>query len=240
MLLYVIRHGEPDYKKDCLTETGRRQAAALVPRLTAANITDIFTSPLGRAQETAAPTAAALGLTPTVLPWTRELNDEERYVPYPDGIWRSFSIMPNHRFREGTSERLSYDEALREPLLAKSGMQAAQERTEREAQAWLASFGYRYEPEKGVYRIETPNDRRVALFCHTGFGRLFLSVLLRIPLNIMLCSMGYTYTGITVLEFRNFEEGYTAPRCLCYSDLSHLFAAHESLAYDTYRSGLEI
>ena len=28
MRIIFVRHGEPDYKRDCLTETGKAQAAA--------------------------------------------------------------------------------------------------------------------------------------------------------------------------------------------------------------------
>ena len=35
MRLIMVRHGEPDYEKDCLTETGRQQAAAAAERLAA-------------------------------------------------------------------------------------------------------------------------------------------------------------------------------------------------------------
>ena len=34
----------------------------------------------------------------------------------------------------------------------------------------------------------------------------------------------YNHTGVTVLEFENNENGLTAPRCLCFSDVSHLYA----------------
>ena len=33
MLLYIIRHGDPIYNPDCLTDLGHEQAKALVPRL---------------------------------------------------------------------------------------------------------------------------------------------------------------------------------------------------------------
>ena len=33
MLLYIIRHGEPDYAADSLTETGRKQAELVALRL---------------------------------------------------------------------------------------------------------------------------------------------------------------------------------------------------------------
>ena len=54
MRLLFVRHGDPDYKNDCLNEIGRREAralAALGPRI---DWGTSFVSPLGRAQETAA------------------------------------------------------------------------------------------------------------------------------------------------------------------------------------------
>ena len=33
MRIIFVRHGEPDYARDCLTEAGRRQAAAAAERL---------------------------------------------------------------------------------------------------------------------------------------------------------------------------------------------------------------
>lgn len=58
MRFLFIRHGEPDYVNDCLTATGRLQAAAAAKRLAGEGICEIYASPLGRAQETAGYTAA--------------------------------------------------------------------------------------------------------------------------------------------------------------------------------------
>ena len=33
MRIIFVRHGEPDYARDCLTDAGRRQAAAAAERL---------------------------------------------------------------------------------------------------------------------------------------------------------------------------------------------------------------
>ena len=52
MFLYIVRHGHPVYgPKEQLTETGRKQARALVPRMVRAGITRIYSSPLRRAIE---------------------------------------------------------------------------------------------------------------------------------------------------------------------------------------------
>ena len=66
MLLYIIRHGDPDYSTDTLTERGWQQAEAVGKRIAAAKIDRIFTSPMGRARQTAEPACRLLGLEPTV------------------------------------------------------------------------------------------------------------------------------------------------------------------------------
>jgi probable phosphomutase (TIGR03848 family) len=72
-LLLLIRHGENDYTKTHklagrlpkvhLNEQGQKQAQALADALTGVPIKAIYSSPLERAMETAAPIAKAVGLT---------------------------------------------------------------------------------------------------------------------------------------------------------------------------------
>lgn len=52
MKILIIRHGEPDYSIDSLTEKGWREAELLSRRLAPFNIRDFYVSPLGRAQDT--------------------------------------------------------------------------------------------------------------------------------------------------------------------------------------------
>ena len=54
MRLLFVRHGDPDYKNDCLNEIGRREARALAALGPQIGWGTCFVSPLGRAQETAA------------------------------------------------------------------------------------------------------------------------------------------------------------------------------------------
>jgi len=84
MVILLIRHGENEYTRKgklagwttgvSLNETGRKQAQALAERLKAVPLAAIYTSPLERAQETAAPVAAARGLTPIVRPGLGEVG----------------------------------------------------------------------------------------------------------------------------------------------------------------------
>lgn len=76
-LLLLIRHGENDYTKKGklagwtpgvgLNAAGRQQAQALAARLQAAPLKAIYSSPLERARETAAPLAEAKQLPVTIL-----------------------------------------------------------------------------------------------------------------------------------------------------------------------------
>lgn len=72
MRLIFIRHGDPDYEKDSLTERGRREVSHLTERVTKWNVKDFYTSPLGRAQETIAPSLKKLGREQETLPWLQE------------------------------------------------------------------------------------------------------------------------------------------------------------------------
>ena len=69
MRLIFVRHGEPDYTNDCLTENGRLQAKCTAARLESEPIRAIFSSPMGRAMETASFTAEKKGLPVTPLPF---------------------------------------------------------------------------------------------------------------------------------------------------------------------------
>ena len=69
MPLYIIRHGDPHYPTDSLTERGVLQAEAVGKRLAAAGIDKVFSSPMGRAKQTAEPTCRLLGLECNIEPW---------------------------------------------------------------------------------------------------------------------------------------------------------------------------
>ncbi|MBQ7983222.1 MAG: histidine phosphatase family protein [Clostridia bacterium] len=72
MLLYVIRHGDPDYANDTLTPLGQRQAEAVARRLSVNGIDRIYSSPLGRAIATAKPTSEVLRVPIEIEDWCSE------------------------------------------------------------------------------------------------------------------------------------------------------------------------
>ena len=82
--IYFVRHGDAlpdqdevvlgDYDAQALSDLGRRQAQALATRMALYKPTAIYSSPVGRAVQTARPTAEALGLEITLDADLREVE----------------------------------------------------------------------------------------------------------------------------------------------------------------------
>ena len=72
MLLFFIRHGDPIYNPDSLTDLGKKQAEALVKRMAECKPDKIYASSSNRAIMTAEPTAKFLGKEPEFLDWGNE------------------------------------------------------------------------------------------------------------------------------------------------------------------------
>ena len=74
MKLLIVRHGDPDYSIDSLTETGWIEAELLSDRLCKLDVKAFYCSPKGRAQDTAKATLEKLGRQAEILPWLREFD----------------------------------------------------------------------------------------------------------------------------------------------------------------------
>ncbi len=224
MLLYVIRHADPIYNPDCLTEKGKRQAEALARRLSVNGLDKIYSSPMIRAQQTAQPTCELLGLKPEILDFVSEEIAWNNFT-FPDpeiggNLNWCFGIQTT---RYKTPEMLAmgdnwYDA---EPFCLTNIKQAYQE-LQQKSNEFMASHGYVREGMN--YRIERPNDDRIAVFCHQAIGTTWLAHLLAVPPVIFWSTFDVNHSGITIIEFKNNKDGYTAPKCLAVSDTSHLYA----------------
>jgi probable phosphoglycerate mutase len=231
MILYIIRHGDPDYTTDSLTEKGRLQAELVGKRLFDVGIDRVFSSPLGRARQTAEPLCRMAGLECNIEEWTREVGTNMMMTTVPDGTPKSLSGLQNTYFLENGGAELAIADSFECPPVKEGRMKEACAVIERGGDEFLERLGYK--KENGVYRILRENNERVALFCHGTMGRAWIASLLHIPFHIMWASFKYTHTGVTAIEFKNNENGLTAPKCFFYSDMSHLYAAGaENMTYN--------
>ena len=82
MKILIVRHGDPNYQIDGLTEKGKIEAELVSKKLIKEDIKAIYSSPLGRARLTAAPTVEKTGITEEIQPWLREFTVAKIKVPY--------------------------------------------------------------------------------------------------------------------------------------------------------------
>ena len=74
MKILIIRHADPDYENDSITEKGKKEAELLSQRIAPMNISEYYVSPLGRARETAGYTLKKCGKTAVTLDWLHEFD----------------------------------------------------------------------------------------------------------------------------------------------------------------------
>lgn len=232
MLLYIIRHGDPIYDPDSLTEKGKQQAQALARRLSTHGLDEIYTSPLKRARQTAQPTCDLLHIEPKVEEWTSEnLAWKDLAGPIgPNGsrTWAFYAQNTRYKTPEILAMGDRWYEA--EPFCLADNPKEGYERIQRASDEFTLRLGY--QREGMVYRAVQPNEKRVAVFCHAGFGLTWLSHLLAIPPALFWATFDISHSGVTILNFQNHPDGMTAPQCLTLSDLSHIYADRLPLQYN--------
>lgn len=231
MLLYIVRHGIPDYATDSLTPAGQAQAQAVARRLCLHGIDAIYSSPKGRARQTAQPTAEALGLPVQIEPFMSEDEAWNRFhCVRADGrggwaFWQREKILSTE---DAYTDPRPFSRGLyQDDENAAAGFRALGEASD----AFLARLGYTRTGEGNAYRVTDGNDRRIAAFCHQGFGLHWLAYLLHFPVSLFTASFDISHTGITVLRFQDEGNGQCYPMCLCLSDLSHIYGDGLPLRY---------
>jgi probable phosphoglycerate mutase len=223
MKLLVIRHGSPDYEKDCLTERGREEAALLAKRLLSEKIDAVYTSPMGRARETSAVYTEQSGHSAEVCDWLHEfdvsINDltlGEKVVTWDmrPKIWTKSELL---------FDRLRYGEA---PEAAGTDMFPRAEAVRTGLDQLLARHGLIR--EGGAFRKQGDTDRTLALFCHFGAGCVVIAQLLGISPMLTLQGFSAEPTAVATLCTDDRFEDVVNFRLHGYGDISHLGAVSGS------------
>lgn len=230
MLLYIIRHGDPCYDPDSLTPLGHRQAEAVGRRLAQQGLDRIYCSPMIRAQQTAQPACELLRLQPEIEDWTSEsLAWRDLSFQLEDGR-RTWVFHVQSNLYNNEESRALGNEWYKYSHFSKIDGQKAYQRIIDGSDEFLSRQGY--VRDGLVYRSVRPNNDRIAVFCHQGFGCTWLSHLLQIPPQMFWSSFDITHCGLTIIEFANNPDGICMPQCLCMSDMSHIYAEHLPMVYN--------
>lgn len=250
MRIIFVRHGEPDYSNDSLTEKGKREAKILSERVKNWNIKDIYVSPLGRAIETAEPSLKALGREAITLPWLREFSYQvinpihgKNSVPWdfiPSQLYsddRMFSEcewidIPPMSVNPQIKENYPIVMAGIDEIVEKYGYK-------RHGKYYLRMDGRERFIESTVRDQKYPTvdslpeddgEPTIVMFCHLGVICLMMSRLLNVPFETMTHSFFLPTTSVTILNTEERWGNEVSFRAQIVGDVSHLLNVGEPIS----------
>lgn len=214
MKFLIIRHGDPNYEIDSLTEKGKVEAALLGKKLDKIQLDDVYVSPLGRAKLTAEIALKNKNVVKNEREWLREFCY----------LW---DIMPSEY--EKNKELYEGKNWLKETPFADAEVSARYEALRKGLDEILFKHGYK--KNGALYEVFAPSYDTVALFCHYGAECVILSYLLNVSPYIFFQSFCALPTSVTTLVTEEREEGKAIFRLLSFGDLSHLYAGNEEPSF---------
>ena len=241
MRILLIRHAEPAYENDSLTEKGRREAQLLGEYLKNTEIDHFYTSPMGRARETMEYVLRAKGLKEyKVLDWVHEFenvvdkdNDEliHAYAEvnmgddgriYPRVAWDMYPGAVTPEYLDASGWRNT-------AVAGHSEIVPQYDYVTEQFDKVLAEHGY---VRNGmVYNCEQGNHETIAIFCHFGVESVLLSHLLNVsPFTLWQGTCALT-SSLTELVTEERQKGIASFRCLRLGSLAHLDMGNEKPSF---------
>lgn len=218
MKLLFIRHGDPDYEHDTITERGKIEVQYLAQRISQMEIDHFYVSPLGRAQDTIRPTLERMHRTAETLPWLREFD-----APIPDVNTGESRIpwdqLPGYWTRE--AKYYDKDQCFHTYPMLKGQVEHEMLRVTSEFDALLESHGYKR--KENFYEPIAPNEETIAFYCHFGVTCVLLGHLLGISPMVLWHTFCAAPTSVTSLITEERREGIALFRLNAFGDTSHLY-----------------
>lgn len=226
MRIVLIRHGDPNYEKDCLTELGHKQAAVAAQRLLKEGIDEIYSSPLGRARQTAGYFSELSGLPVHILDFIQEIRfgTEEDLYNNKWNPWLGVQAL----VREGKD--LQSPDWREYPVFKDNLATVDADKIGEETDKWLAGLGYvreglYYRNIKSADTAKSAGDKEktLAIFCHGGASAAFFARVLNQTFPYM-CGilLSFPHTTISVLRFDETQDALTLPVIELLNDARHL------------------
>ena len=223
MRILLVRHAEPDYVHDSLTEKGKREAALLGKRLSQIEASAYYVSPLGRARETASYTLRLVGKTATTLPWLAEFRGYaiesqtgKKRIPwdYHTEEWYDHKKL---------TDRDCWTE---DPLICGGNVDQIWDETKKGMDSLLRAYGY--ERRGGIYLCENNKDDTIVFFCHYAIETAILAYLINLPPMPLWQGFLALPSAVTTVVTQERKKGEIEFRCVCLGDISHLLQAKET------------
>ena len=244
MRILFIRHGDPDYVNDTLTEKGHREAECLAETVEDLKLGTCYVSPLGRARHTAEYCLKKTGKEAEVLEFLREFpakldinNSVELQQAYPDAYQRMdgdkyrprivWDVLPG--YIASHPEYLDRNGWRNSEVARHSDIVEVYDRVTREFDKFLAEHGY--VRVNGVYRVERESTETVTFFCHYGITCVLLAHLWNVSPFALWNGIVMVPTAVTELFTEEREQGVASFRARRIGDMSHLYMGKEEPSF---------
>lgn len=226
MKLVFIRHCEPDYEKDSLTEKGFREAALLAPRIKKMNADYFYVSPQGRAKATAKPAMELIGAQAIECDWLHEFRGRCVRPHDPD-----LAVCWDWRPEDMENEPLLFDcdRWFEIDALKGTNVKEQYDYVISSFDALLAEHGYVRDGRK--YKVVKESHDTLVFFCHYALTCVFLSHLLNVSPYLLWTGTAMQASSVTMLASEERVQGKAYFRMLQYGDISHLYEAGEEPSF---------
>lgn len=227
MRLVMVRHGDPDYTIDSLTEKGWREAGLLAERLAGLKVKAFYVSPLGRARDTASLTLRKMGRTAVECDWLQEFPSRINRPDVPNAKSIAWDWLP----QDWTADERYFDRKkwCETEVMREGGVDRMYRYVTESFDALLAQHGY--VREGGLYRVREANRDVLVFFCHFGVECVLLAHLMHVSPMILWHGACAAPTAVTTVYTEERREGRASFRVNSFADISHLYVAGEEPAF---------
>ena len=221
MRILIIRHADPDYSVDSLTEKGWREAELLADKLSKEKIDYFYSSPLGRAKDTCFTTLKRIGRENEVVikDWLREFT-YPTVIPSGKEARIPWDMLPAEWEDEACAYGLEWQNAYKE-----ESMYAHYQDVVTALDELISQHGY--ERHGNGYIAKKANRDTIAFFCHFGLECVLLSRLCNISPILLWHHFFAAPSSVTTLYTEEREEGRAIFRMAGFGDTGHLYAGGE-------------
>lgn len=227
MKLLIVRHGDPDYEHDSLTEKGWREAEYLSERLAGLDISRFYVSPLGRAKDTASLTLKRMGRTAEECLWLREFAPQIHRPDVPDRRMISWDWLPQDWMKE--PRFFLPDQWYLPDVFQEGGVKREYDWVIENLDALLERHGYRR--DGAWYHPIRANNDTIVFFCHFGLECVLLSHLLNVSPMVLWHGTCAAPTSVTTVVTEERRAGTASFRMSSFGDISHLYHHGEPPAF---------
>ena len=217
MKIIFVRHGHPNYEKDCLTDLGHIQADAVTKRLGEYDIQEVYSSSCGRAFETAYHIAESRKLEVHRCEFMREtkwgsIDGTPIYMKgHPwnivDDLIAKGQNVPTYNFEN--SVQFSNNKLIEKINDVICGFDE-----------WIAKLGFKRE---GLYyRVCRENKDTVTMVSHGGSSTAVFAHIFNIPYPILCTVLRLNLTSVSIISFEGEKGSLISPKIEILNDYRHI------------------